>query len=61
MTTKEDEWIEFEEKMKKLKRDALSYYLSGDYDGAYNIFKEMNELLPPKYRAKLERFRTGYE
>jgi len=61
MKTKEKKWIEFEEKIKKLKQEALRCRLSGDYDGAYNAFTKMNNLFPPKYRIKLERFKTGYE
>lgn len=52
---------DIEEKYAKYKQEAIRCYKNGNYDGAYNAFCMMNNLLPPKYRAKLERFKTGYE
>jgi len=56
-----DKLPDIEEKYVKLKQESLKCKQLGDYDGAYNIFCKMNNLFPPKYRTKLERFKTGYE
>jgi len=56
-----DKWDEFDEKRTKFKQDALRCLGLGDYDGAFNAFTNMNNLMPPKYRIKLERFKTGLE
>ena len=45
----------------QLKQEAIRCGQLGDYDGVYNAFFKMKNLLPPKYRPKLERFKTGYE
>ena len=56
-----DKLPDIAEKYAKLKQESIRCRQLGDYDGAYNVFSKMNNLLPPKYRVKLERFKTGCE
>ena len=53
--------VDLPEKMEKLNQEAIRCGILGDTEGAFKAFTKMNNLLPPKYRTKLERFNPGDE
>ena len=51
--------IDLPKKMEEYKQEAIRCSMLGDAEGAFKAFTKMNNLLPPKYRTKLERFNPG--
>ena len=53
--------IDLPKKMEEYKEEAYKCYQLGDYKGSFKAFTKMNNLMPPKYRIKLEPFNPGDE